>query len=192
LLVQRYQGQLIAFFLKNTRDVQAAEDLTQETLLRVHSQSWDYLPTGRFRGWVYRIARNLLIDSIRRQSHDALVHAHTGRHDADADLLGLLVAEIVPPDQIADQREIARLVDELLQELPEEQRIAFTMHHFAGLTLSEIAAATEVGLPTAKSRLRLAKEKLREKLRERGVVPGEDEPSVESQRVNGTGQAGAS
>ena len=78
-LVARYQGPLLGFFYRNTRDRQLSEDFAQETLLRVYNQSWDYLPSGRFRGWIYRIARNLLVDNIRRQSHDALIHAFTGQ-----------------------------------------------------------------------------------------------------------------
>ena len=80
-LVARYQGPLLGFFYRNIRDRQLSEDFAQETLLRVYNQAWDYLPTGRFRGWIYRIAHNLLVDNIRRQSHDALVHAFTGSHD---------------------------------------------------------------------------------------------------------------
>jgi RNA polymerase sigma-70 factor (ECF subfamily) len=180
-LVERYQGQMIGFFQKNTRDHQLSEDLTQETLLRVHNQSWDYLPTGRFRGWIYRIARNLLIDNVRRQSHDALVHAYTGSHDSESDALSQLEGEVVPAEQIADQREFARLIDELLQELPEEQRVTFTMHHFTGLTLSEVALATDAGLPTCKSRLRLAKEKLRQKLRDRGMLFAEGDAATDDE-----------
>src|SRR5579862_9529536 len=91
-LVEQYQGPLIGFFFRNTRDHQLSEDLTQETLLRVFNQAWDYLPTGRFRGWVYRIARNLLVDNIRRQSHDALVHAFTRTHDGESDAINRLTA----------------------------------------------------------------------------------------------------
>ncbi len=169
-LVERYQGPLIGFFFRNTRDHQFSEDCTQETLLRVYNQAWDYLPTGRFRGWIYRIARNLLVDSIRRQSHDALVHAYSGSQDGDADAVNRLAAQVVSPDQVADQRELARVVDELLQELPEDQRLTFTMHHYSGLPLSEVAQAMETSLPTCKSRLRLAREKLRHKLRSRGLI----------------------
>jgi RNA polymerase sigma-70 factor (ECF subfamily) len=175
-LVERYQGPLIGFFYRNTRDRQISEDLTQETLLRVFNQAWDYLPSGRFRGWAYRIARNLLIDNVRRQSHDALVHAFTGRHDGETDALNRLAAQIVPPEQIADQRELAAIVDELLKELPQEQRLTFTMHHFAGLSLSEVAEATGTSLPTCKSRLRLAREKLRHKLQSSGFALGEPMP----------------
>jgi len=173
-LVLKYQGALIGFFLRNTRDRQLSEDLSQETLLRVYSQSWDYLPAGRFRGWMYRIARNLLIDSIRRQSHDALIRACTGHKDDETDALARLVAKVVSPDDLADQREIAALVDGFLAELPEDQRLTFTLHHYSGLTLAEVAEVMDTSLPTSKSRLRLAREKLREKLRTRGVSDPND------------------
>jgi RNA polymerase sigma-70 factor, ECF subfamily len=167
-LVGRYQQPLIHFFFSNTRDIQFAEDLTQETLLRVYDQAWDYLPTGRFRGWMFRIARNLLIDNIRRRSHDALVKSIRGTGDEHCVLAGL-AGEIVSPDVQADQRELAALVDELLQELPEEQRLTFTLHHFSGLSLPEVGDILHTNTATTKSRLRLAREKLSEKLTARGV-----------------------
>ncbi|MGE3313695.1 MAG: RNA polymerase sigma factor [Planctomycetaceae bacterium] len=168
-LVEKYQAPLVGFFHRNTRDVQLSEDLTQETLLRVYNQSWDYLPVGRFRGWMYRIARNLLIDSVRRQSHDALVHAATGKHEDDVDALARVAGNLVGPDETADRREFARLVGELLQQIPEDQRMTFTLHHLSELTLAEVADVMDASLPTTKSRLRLAREKLREKLHARGV-----------------------
>lgn len=167
-LVDRYQRPLINFFYSNTRDIQFAEDLTQETLLRVYDQAWDYLPTGRFRGWMFRIARNLLIDNIRRRSHDALIKSIRGTGDEQCVLAGL-AGEMLAPDEQADQRELAALVDELLQELPEEQRLTFTLHHFADLSLPEVGEILHSNTATTKSRLRLAREKLREKLSARGV-----------------------
>jgi RNA polymerase sigma-70 factor (ECF subfamily) len=167
-LVERYQQRLISFFFTNTRDHQFSEDLTQETLLRVHDQAWDYLPTGRFRGWMYRIARNLLIDNIRRRSHDALVRSVRGTGDENC-VLASLAEEITSPHDAADQRELAALVDELLTELPEEQRLTFTLHHFGSLSLPEVADIMHSSTATTKSRLRLAREKLREKLSARGV-----------------------
>ena len=169
-LVDRYQGSLIGFFFRNTRDRQLSEDLTQETLLRVYNQSWDYLPLGRYRGWMYRIARNLLIDSVRRQSHDALVKAVTGQWNDEDDALARLAGEVLSPEEKAHARELAALVDELLEAIPNEQRVTFVLHHYSGLSLSEVADATETSLPTAKSRLRLAREKLQELLKKRGVA----------------------
>ncbi|MES2789659.1 MAG: sigma-70 family RNA polymerase sigma factor [Planctomycetota bacterium] len=169
MLVERYQGQLLGFFFRNTRDRQLSEDLTQETFLRLHNQSWDFLPVGKFRGWLYRLARNLLIDNVRRQSHDALIKAVTGKQEDEEDGLARLTEEILSPDSHADIREMAAIVDELLRQLPEEQRLTFLLHHYGGLTLAEVADAMEANVPTTKSRLRLAREKLQERLRARGI-----------------------
>lgn len=168
-LVQKYQPQLIGFFYRNLRDAQMAEDLSQDTLLRVYDQAWDYLPRGRFRGWMYRIGRNLMIDSIRRQSRDALVHAAKGKKEEEDDGLVRITDEILSPQDQAHHKELAELVDRLLQSIPEEQRLTFTLHHYSELTLPEVAEIMESSLPTTKSRLRLAREKLREKLKEHGI-----------------------
>ena len=169
-LVELYQGPLLGFFFRNTRDRQLSEDLAQETLLRVYNQSWDYLPRGQFRGWMYRIARNLLIDNVRRQSHDALVRAVKGKGRDDDDRVARIADEFLPPEDRVHAQEFANLIDELLEQLPEEQRVTFTLHHFADLSLPEVSEVMDTTLPTCKSRLRLAREKLQEKLRVRGIT----------------------
>ena len=168
-IVDTYQGLLIGFFVKNTRDAQLAEDLTQETLLRVYNQAWDYLPVGRFKGWMFRIARNLLIDTVRRQAHDALIKAYKGRYDEDDDSLGRLAGEVISAEDTANHRELAATVDAVLDEIPEEQRLTFTLHHYAGLSLPEVAGIMSASLPTTKSRLRLCREKLRSRLKQFGI-----------------------
>jgi RNA polymerase sigma-70 factor (ECF subfamily) len=169
-LVDIHQGPLIGFFFRNTRDAQLSEDLTQETLLKVYNQAWDFLPVGRFRGWMYRIGRNLLIDNVRRRTNDALVRAYKGRVNDEHDGLARLVGDVVSPENKADQRELARLVDNLLEEIPEEQRLTFTLYHYSGLSLPEVAQVMDTSVPTSKSRLRLAREKLREKLARKGIT----------------------
>ena len=170
VLVDRHQRALLGFFFRQTRDLQFAEDLTQETLLRVYNQHWDYLPRGAFRGWMFRIARNLLIDNIRRRHGDALVHSVRGESDDEDSLLSQKPGDEPTPDSKADIAEIAGLVDELLKQLPEEQRLTFTMYHYMGLSLPEVADAMESNLATTKSRLRLSREKLREKLADHGIT----------------------
>jgi RNA polymerase sigma-70 factor, ECF subfamily len=181
-LVERYQAQLIGFFFRNTRDMQFSEDLTQETLLRIFSQSWDYLPVGKFRAWMYRMARNLLIDNVRRQSHDALIKAVKGS-SGDDDRFARLVSEVMPPEMQAHQRELTQIVDQLLEQLPEDQRVTFILQHYVGLTLAEVSEVMDCPLATSKSRLRLAREKLQERLRERGFgtpTPDQDDLTHES------------
>lgn len=176
-LVRRHQNPLIGFFHRQLRDWQLAEDLTQETLLRVHSTAWDYLPRGTFKAWMYRIARNLMIDTTRRRAHDCLVRAvkgHPASDDSEEEVIARLSDELPLPDEQLDRRDFARTVDDLLPCIPEDQRLTFILHVFAGLSLPEVAEAMESNLPTTKSRLRLAREKLREKLAARGIV----DPSI--------------
>lgn len=170
-LVDRYQGMLIGFFVRNTRDLQLSEDLAQETLLKVYNQAWDYLPLGRFRGWMFQIARNLLIDDLRRRSNDALVRAIRPQSSEEDNALARIAGELVPPERDVEQREFADLLDEVLGEIPEDQRQTFTLHHYSDLSLPEVAQIMDVSIATCKSRLRLAREKLAEKLRRRGIVP---------------------
>ena len=111
------------------------------------------------------------------RSHDALVRSVRNDGRNEHDLLTKVVAEVVSPPELADQREVAAIVSGLLQQLPQEQRLTFHMHHFSGLSLPEVAQAMESNLPTTKSRLRLAREKLREKLAAHGIF----DPAAESE-----------
>lgn len=175
-LVLRHEGSLLGFFIRNVRDRQLAEDLTQETLLKVFNQSWDYLPLGRFRAWMFRIARNLLIDDLRRRSHDALVRAVQARTPDDEDALARVAGDFVSPSDSVDSGELASIIDQVLDEIPADQRLTFVLHHHQDLSLPEVAEIMEIPLATCKSRLRLAREKLSEKLRARGFHPPSSAP----------------
>ncbi len=173
-LVSLWQGPLFGFFLRNTRDEHLSEDLVQETLLRLYRHCWDYLPKGLFKGFLFRIARNLIIDHSRRTTNDVLIRRVTAgivrRDGEEFDLLQLIPETTASPFDRAVEREIAAAVRGMLQDLPEEQRQTFLLHHYQSLTLSEVADAMQTSLPTAKSRLRLVREKLRNLLVVRGFV----------------------
>lgn len=173
-LVSLWQGPLFGFFIRNTRDEHLSEDLVQETLLRLYRNCWDYLPKGLFKGFLFRIARNLIIDHSRRTSHDVLIRSvrgrAVGRDGEEFDLMQLVPCDIASPLDRAAEQEVALAVQEMLHELPEEQRQTFLLHHYQSLTLSEVADAMHTSLPTAKSRLRLVKEKLRTLLICRGFL----------------------
>ena len=99
--------------------------------------------------------------------------AGTSADGESTDLLNLLPGDVVSAEIRVAQDEIVDVVRDVLEELPEEQRQTFMLHHFDSLTLSEVADAMDTTLPTAKSRLRLAKEKLRYHLTCRGFADEE-------------------
>ena len=171
-MVSLWQGALFGFFMRNMRDEHLSEDLVQETLLRLYRNCWDYIPKGLFKGFLFRIARNLVIDHSRRAIHHVLMHSFRGRNlgrdGEEFDLLQFVPDDSASPFDRAMQQELASAVRKILQELPEEQRQTFLLHHYESLTLSEVADAMHTSLPTAKSRLRLVKEKLKNVLVCRG------------------------
>ena len=164
LLVERYHARLVGFFCRNVRDRYLADDLAQDTFLRVYEEAWDYIPQGTFRAWLFRIARNLMIDAIRRQSRDALVGSRRPTQGSEDVVWQRIADDLTTPLEHIRTQELAAALTESLQQLPEEQRLTFTLHHFADLKLQEIADVLEIPLNTCKSRLRLAREKLSESL----------------------------
>jgi RNA polymerase sigma-70 factor (ECF subfamily) len=119
------------------------------------------------------MARNLLIDNVRRRSHDALVRASRRQSREEDDALARIAGELAPPEQPLEQSELAGIIDGLLGEIPDDQRQTFTLHHYSDLSLQEVAEIMDAPIATCKSRLRLAREKLAEKLRARGLAPRE-------------------
>ncbi|HBN78607.1 MAG TPA: RNA polymerase subunit sigma-70 [Planctomycetaceae bacterium] len=177
-LVALHQRPLIGYFVRNTRDWQLAEDLSQETLLRVYNQAWDYLPVGRFKPWMYRVARNLLIDNVRKRSHDALIRAYQTRNEENDTGLSRIAGEFATPEEKLNDQEFCEIVDQMLEEIPEEQRQTFVLHHYVGLNLAEVAEIMDANAATTKSRLRLAREKLQDKLRPLGIKSATDTSAV--------------
>jgi RNA polymerase sigma-70 factor (ECF subfamily) len=170
VLVDRYQSQLQGFFFRKNRDVQLAEDLTQDTFLRLLEKSWDFLPSGRFRGWLFRIAYHILIDDVRKRGGDALTKSIRNSVMGDDDVLARMTDSMLGPEAIVSGRQFREIVDEMLATLSNDQRMTFILHHFEELSLPEVADAMHSILPTTKSRLRLAREKLRSMLLERHIV----------------------
>lgn len=154
-IVRRYQGPLMAYIRRRAPRTADHEGIVQEAFLRVFKSLWSYSPTNDFRGWMFSIARNLVIDEIRREARSLT-----------------LAAVDVNSVPACDERESDDSADILcvLHGLPTEQRMAFDLHHLAGLSMDEGAMAVDVPVHTFKSRVRLAREKLAERLRIREIA----------------------
>ena len=168
LLVTRHRKALFNFILRFVRDTAAAEDVTQETFLRLVKGADAYERQAKFTTWLYTIARNLCVDAARRGKHRkaASLDAPLGDEDGSASLLDLVPDTGAGVDRQAQSRELAVRLRQAIESLPDEQREIFLLREVADLQFNEIANV--IGCPenTVKSRMRYALEKLREALEE--------------------------
>lgn len=172
LLVRRYRAPVFNFILRFTGNRARAEDLLQETWLKVVRNAEGYEPKARFTTWVYTIARNLCVDSARKESYrqaDSL-EAPAGASDGDGRALG----EVLPdgnasPERGAYNTRLRPMLERALMSLPEEQREVFILREYSGVPFKDIAQVTGTSENTVKSRMRYALEGLRRRLEELGI-----------------------
>jgi RNA polymerase sigma-70 factor (ECF subfamily) len=168
-LVRRHRTPVYSFLLRLTGDRGRAEDLSQETFLRVVRAAGDWQPKATFRTWLFAVARNQAVDEARRQAFrrteplDDPARARARPTEAVADGPG--------PDREAEGALLRPKLEAALAALPEEQREVFLLREHAGLRFHEIADITGVPENTVKSRMRYALEALRLRLEALGVGP---------------------
>lgn len=175
-LMLRHRTPVHSFLLRLTGERTRAEDLTQETFLRLVRGAAGWEPRAAVRTWLFTIARNLAADEARRQvfrateSLDSLAPGGDRPRHAEP-------AEPGPgPDEAAEAARLRPVLEGALAALPQEQREVFLLREHAGLSFGEIAGATGVNENTVKSRMRYALLALRERLAAAGVVPAAAPP----------------
>src|SRR5512138_2098510 len=161
-LYDRYASTVLGITLRVIGDQALAEDVLQETFWRVWQSAATYQSQrGPFTGWLFRIARNLAIDTYRRRN----VRPQTiSSMDGSEPILD----ETPDPDtNVAEQAQSSlknRQIRKALAALPTVQRQVIEMAYFYGMTRQEIAEATGEALGTIHTRARLALQKLYEEL----------------------------
>jgi RNA polymerase sigma-70 factor (ECF subfamily) len=161
-LYARHKGPLYRYLLRHVRNAASATDLFQEVWMRVIANRARYTPRAKFATFLFHIAHNLAIDHHRRVRAtpiDAVA-------DDDARLHDSMAPDYERPDRIAEYDQRLATFECALRLLPLEQREAFLLHEESGLDIAQIAAVTNVGAETAKSRLRYAIAKLKKALSE--------------------------
>lgn len=150
--VVAFRAKLRAFVRRRVRDDATADDLTQETLLKVF-RSRAALPDGqRVEAWLYRIARNTLIDFYRRQRPTAALPE--GLAGEAADEVGPLREAVIAS------------MKRLLEELPEAYREPVRLAELEGLPLAKIVLRSGLSLTAVKSRVRRGRAMLKRKLQD--------------------------
>lgn len=147
---------LRGYLNRRLRDRELAEDLAQDTFTRIWQFREKFVSGSNFRSWMYRIAERIVIDSIRREK--AMVHGC--QLDDETDSL-IVDSKATSPAVIAERQEMAWVCIQAMSQVLPDQRDA-TMEFANGSTFTEIAARFDIGIPTAKSRHRLALEKVRQ------------------------------
>ncbi len=159
-LVARYQGQLHGYLRSMTGNPSDADDLFQETWLRVVRNPGSFRG-GNFPAWLWRITRNLLIDRNRRRKPVISLDDTTAEGTAFVDLTpaqGLSAAEETAASELGVQLAAA------VGKLPPDQRDMFLLRTQAGLSFAEIAKLRRVPINTALGRMHYAIQRLRQEL----------------------------
>ena len=157
-LVDRYDKRLINFVYRTVGDRERAQDLVQETFVRVYRHLHRFDQTKKFSTWIYTIAGNLAKNELRNRSRNPLVLFQTIKKNWEADHRPLeWEDEKLRPDDLFRKRHLRETVEEAVAELPEHHRIVFVLRELEGKTYEEIAEVTGCNLGTVKSRLNRAR-----------------------------------
>jgi RNA polymerase sigma-70 factor, ECF subfamily len=147
------------YLLHMTKDQSVAEDLTQETFIRVYHGLPEFRGEASLATWVYRIATNVSLDHFRRRStaQDTLTHSLDGM---ETDQEGLADNKAASPEHLAARSEMTACVDDFVGQLPPDYQAVLVLHDFQGMKNHEIAEVLDVSLDTVKIRLHRARKKL--------------------------------
>ena len=166
-LIGRYERPLYRFLLRISGDAHLAEDLFQETFLRLHRARADFRSGMPLKPYLYRIALNAFRDARSAQHRpNASLDAPTPGTAAEPANGPATLHDRVPsgtgePSAAAEQGELHAQVRRAVESLPQAEREVVLLRVFEGLSFSEIATVTGVPLPTAKSRMLYALRRLR-------------------------------
>jgi RNA polymerase sigma factor (sigma-70 family) len=165
--IGREQGRLRNFIRRRVPDESDAEDILQDVFYELVEAYRFTKPIEQVGAWLYRVARNRIVDRFRKKKPEPLSVVRNPDEDG-GDSLSL--EELLPSPDAGPEANYARsiLVEELaeaLDELPEEQREVFLAHEIEGRSFKEISAQTGVAVSTLLSRKHYAVLHLRRRLR---------------------------
>ncbi len=154
-VVREHSARVYRLAYRLSGNAQDAEDLTQETFVRVFRSLADYTP-GTFEGWLHRITTNLFLDLVRRRQRI--------RFDALPEDTERLPGRAPSPEQVYADTHLDPQIQAALDELPPDFRVAVVLCDIEGLTYEEIAATLGIKLGTVRSRIHRGRVQLRDAL----------------------------
>jgi RNA polymerase sigma-70 factor, ECF subfamily len=168
LLLHRYRTPLVNFLYRMVRNREQAEDLAQEVFIRVYRARADYVPSAKFTTWLFRIATNLALNSVRDTRHQRMevsLDAPVTVDSEEGNERPLDVAEKNPNIEEHLVQEAERdMIRHAIDKLPEKQRAAVLLHKYQDLDYGEISKILSCSESALKSLLFRAYETLRVEL----------------------------
>ena len=160
LLLRKYRVPLVHFLNRMVRDAATAEDLAQEVFLRVYRARKKYEASAKFTTWLFRIATNLALNSLRDGRHRQLEVSIDAAPEEDEAPLDVPAREARVDEKLIE-RDRAELIRCAITRLPEKQRAAVLLHKYQEMEYADIAHVLECSESALKSLLFRAYEALR-------------------------------
>jgi len=181
ILLRKYRAPMVNFLYRMVRDAATAEDLAQEVFLRVYRARKQYSPSAKFTTWLFRIATNLALNSVRDNRHRQLDVSIDAPIEEDEAPMELPAREMRIDDYMAERDRMA-FIRNAISALPEKQRVAVLLHKYEEMDYGEIARILDCSESALKSLLFRAYETLRVQLaplvtQPVAHPPGEGRPS---------------
>lgn len=166
-LLDRYQRPVFSLVYRMVRDRELAEDLAQETFIKVFNHLDKYNPSYKFSSWIFKIASNLAIDSMRRKkpatvSIDGSRHAETAA-EMESTRITIESGDENPEEALAS-KQLGAEIEQAIGQLRPEYRTAILLRHVEGRPYEEISEIMGIPLGTVKTYIHRARAELRETL----------------------------
>jgi RNA polymerase sigma-70 factor (ECF subfamily) len=166
-LVRRYERPVFSLVHRMVRDREAAEDLAQDTFIKVLNHIDRYSPEFKFSSWLFKIANNVAIDFLRRKRIDT-VSMDGSPHAASAAEVEATTFELAAQQETAleelESRELGTAIERAIGRLRPEYRSCIMLRHVEGRSYEEIAATLDLPLGTVKTYIHRARHELRRAL----------------------------
>lgn len=167
-LVRRYEGKIYGMAYRFVGNHADANDLAQDTFIRVYQALAGFRGDAAFSTWLYRIAANICRDELRKRQRRRSVSMD---EMIDASPANVPTADgSYSPEETVQRRELQRQVQFCLNELSDDHRLVLIMREIQGLSYEEIASALQCSMGTVKSRISRARSALKEKMSEQGEL----------------------
>ncbi len=163
-LVRRFEKRILNYVYRIIHRYEDAHDLTQEIFIKVFMALDRYDPKYQFSTWIFRIAQNSAIDTLRKKSLPEVSLTRSGTDDENEGKEREVVDAGVSPYRDLKNKELSVAIDSAIEVLPEDYRELIQLRHFGELSYEEIAEMKKMPLGTVKNKLFRARNMLKDAL----------------------------